>query len=780
VSGRARTAGVVLAAPLLLGAGGAADLALPRDGLRRDGSRVRIVVENRGDLASPPATLELRDRTPVGGTVGASSPYPFLPNRSGVWVFQEPDGPGAIRLTIGLGSGLDRATPGGEVRIEGAAAVEGPSGAVARGARGASVAWDPPGPRATTLDLRVVAAGDTIPRATILLRVAPDEPIPLVFGPDGGEARTQLRLPLDAHRREPARRRTVEVPPLPAGGRKELTAELPAGWPDEVFAWVDPLDGIDEIREGNNVACWRPDRDRVTLAALHLHSSFSEGAGSVDWQVLHAAASGYDLLWWSEHEWRMACRDHVTAVPFGADDAVGIEPSGTSAGAVVDAGFPDGEDGGALRLEVPRGEPGAAVASLSERRRRITYSLAADVTLAARVLARDLDPDDRFTVLAELSTHPGEKRRIAWVFRWEGTPPGEEDRSDAARQVVARTIPTGSWITVDLPLSRDAAALWPNGADDNLQGLRLAVTSGGSGASVLVDGITVRHGTCGDRLRRVQESWMEDYPNVAHLFAEEVSYGKPHLNQYGGPRGLFDGEAAWREARAADLVERVVSVGGIVSWCHPLGVSARPRARRYDPEYQDTLVALRFGGAAVLEVGFRRKGAGTLEDHLALWDEASRRGIVLTGIGVNDSHEWEWGSGENNFATWLAAPADDETRLLAALRSGRAVFGDPLQFRGRLSLECGRARPGDVLAGSAAGDVVVRLEGAPPGAVVRLVVDGSQPREWTAADGRGEWSARLEPGEAPFVRAEVRTAAGKPLAGSNPIWFDPEGRARRP
>ncbi|MFN8179915.1 MAG: hypothetical protein U0167_18430 [bacterium] len=772
---------LALAVPLL-GAKPMPDLAVPRADLRRDGKRIACVVENLGDAPSPPTTLLLTDRSPLGGSTGGSALYPFTPNRKELAIYQEPAGKDSIALSIGLGAGVDGAASSGRIRFDGASGT--PVLAPQSGVRmegGDVVAWDSPPPGGRLLRILVPARGGVAPRATVDLDWKMGDLLPVVLAPQGEVPSVSVPVILDALRRDPARRVVLPVKALDPGERCELSADMAGGIRDAVFAWVDPDDRIREVREGNNVACWHEDRDRVTLAALHLHSSFSEGAGSVDWQVLLAAASGYDLLWWSEHDWRLACRDHVASIGFEPGEDLDLDYAGTTEGASAGPTSEDAEHGLAMRLAVPRGQAGTAVATITDARKRMTYSLAAEITLEMRVLARGLDRGDRFALLAELSHHPGEKRRIEYSFRWEGTPAEDRDASDGVRRVVPRTLPTGSWVDVEIPLSQDAAEIWPNGLDDNVQGLRLSLRSAGSAASVLVDDVRIRAERCGASLRAVQESWMPDYPNVDHLFADEVSYSRPHLNEYGGPRGLFDFEAAWNETRVGSIAERVHGAGGIIAWCHPLGIRQGVKQRdRFTQAYQDSLLDGRFGGTDLLEVGFRRKGVAPLSEYLELWDDAGKRGIVITGIGVNDSHEWDWGSWENNFATWIPAPADDATRLLAALRTGRVMLGDPLRFQGTLSIECGSAGPGDVVAGDAPREVVVRAKDAPEGAHVRLVADGTSRGEWKVERGAGRWSLRLAPGEARAVRAEAWDADGGPLAFTNPIYFDAKGTMRRP
>jgi hypothetical protein len=186
-----------------------------------------------------------------------------------------------------------------------------------------------------------------------------------------------------------------------------------------------------------------------------------------------------------------------------------------------------------------------------------------------------------------------------------------------------------------------------------------------------------------------------------------------------------------------------------------------------------------FGGVDILEVGYRERAGRKLVDYLALWDRAAAAGLILTGIGVSDSHSIQWGSWENNFGTWLRAPAHDTYALLRSLRSGRAVFGDPLRFRGRVELHCGESEAGDVLTGGGPREVEIRLAAIGETRTVRLVADGELLREWTGVSGDERLSAELAPGAARVVRVEVWDENGEPLAFTNPLYFDREGDLSR-
>ena len=39
--------------------------------------------------------------------------------------------------------------------------------------------------------------------------------------------------------------------------------------------------------------------------AMHVHLSFSEGTGSMAWQLAHAQASQIPVVWWTDHDFRM-------------------------------------------------------------------------------------------------------------------------------------------------------------------------------------------------------------------------------------------------------------------------------------------------------------------------------------------------------------------------------------------------------------------------------------------------------------------------------------------
>jgi hypothetical protein len=86
---------------------------------------------------------------------------------------------------------------------------------------------------------------------------------------------------------------------------------------------------------------------------------------------------------------------------------------------------------------------------------------------------------------------------------------------------------------------------------------------------------------------------------------------------------------------------------------------------------------------------------------------------------------------------------------------------------------------GAVVAGQGPRAVRIRLSGAGDDRVVRLIADGETRREWTGVNGNAVLGEELPAGGAGFVRAEVWTADGRPLAFTNPVYFDADGGFRR-
>lgn len=763
--------------------GPAPDLTVRRDGFERVGDSLRVVVQNLGDAASPATVLELSDRPFSGGPTGTSSHYRPVPGMHAMWLDQEPEGKDALRLRLSIGRGLDPWKSTGEIRFRDTDRVrlETPVPGVTVDGSGPTVQWslDVPAEGVEIL-FRVDARPGRPPQMRLTVPPAGKLPPP-VYTWDARKRQGVIDLSLDCLDRPAAHRLRVPVPALGPGERTTLTAAFAGGALGEVSAAVDPDDEIAEIREGNNISTRAADSDHWSLSALHVHSCFSEGPGSFDWQAWQAARSGYDLVWWSEHDWRVACRDHLSEFGFEDEDPINVDFDVKGEGSRAERTRTEVSSGSRALLLATGPDGGTSRARVRSDRKRLAYTLASQVRISMRVLARDLQAGDVLTVGFDLSYHPSGARSLVYRLRWGGSDEESGDAGSPWAPEIPRALPTGGWVTVEFPVSDDAAARWWNGLDDNLIGVWFELQAAGP-AEVRVDDVSVRHEHCGMDLIRTEDEWTRSYPNLAHQVGGEISYIAPHLIRFGGDPALllYDLEREREEGQseteeAAETIRVVHAQGGLASWAHPLGVN---RIGSSDPDAIVARIGDDLAGADALEVGYRSRGGKSLADHFALWDSLSARGVVVTALGVNDSHYNQWSPSENDFGTWLESPADDQGSLLRALSSGRAFFGDPVLFRGRFALDLGGVPMGGIV-GDGPRSARIRFTDIGDDRTVRLIGDGEVLREWKGISGSGVLSEQLSAGQARTVRAELWAADGAPLAFTNPVFVDPDGTLHR-
>jgi len=611
------------------------------------------------------------------------------------------------------------------------------------------------------------------------------------------------------------------------------------------------------------------EREPVFGVQLHLHGSLSEGAGSMQGHN-HAASQlgeAVDVLWWTDHDWRIAAHTHVTGFDFeqgmAAEERVptplhvrqwdGREPLPEWAGAhapgseLAPASLSSSRSGWRrLRVASPArrtklsisdrearngskslhlgivgdaavGRRGAArvdddgwqrlaLAFTADRRRHVA-SLASDVRVRLSVMPVEASGDARLVVSVLLSQHPpGYRGRLDYRLVAAEQGGGERSVEIETRAAVGGALPlrvasidvpyeAGRWNDLVFDLSADAKELDLGGIDNSLAELGLAVEARGGGRfAAFVDALEIERVRVGPELFAEEKALAASLSQagVVNHVGQEVSYGA-HLNAYGPAVPLADSETHPYGYTPREAVEWAHAHGGIVSLNHVFGTGNDDIGHNF-PETRPAfdarvarLVKLRAHGADLLEVGYRRRGYG-LKGFIELWDTLSSSGVFITGVGVSDSHDnFEgWQDGGNNFITWVHAASASQEDLIEGLRRGRAYFGDPMLFDGRLDMETDTgARMGEVvLAAPGPRGITLRAEGLRKGQRVRLIRDGERVQGWPVEGDRFERRHAIEVASASSLRFEV-VEAGAPIALSNPIYFvvDPARRvpeARRP
>ena len=586
--------------------------------------------------------------------------------------------------------------------------------------------------------------------------------------------------------------------------------------------------------------------ERPYGVALHLHGSMSEGKASMRG---HAAAAravvpGLDVLWWTDHDWRIAAHTYVEAFDFeeGLEESElvprpyregqwdgraglpdwkpGLDPTAPPPPGSFEAvrktwrlAVPEASLPGEWLVETSRDEarqgvqslhvraasdaprPRQVVLSFAASRRRHIASLASGVRLRLSVLPADLSGGARLIVRVGLSQAiPGRGVRLDYVLSEEGLygepvpasrrrvrVPGTDKAVDVA-SVPLEAAP-GTWNDWTLELSRDAEALGLGGGDNSLVSLSLVVEVRGEGrAEAYFDALRIERDRVGEPLfaeaRRMAEALGDGEP--VHYVGQEISYAA-HLNAYGPDVPLSDSPGHPHGYTPREAVAFVHDHGGLVSLNHFFGVmfdrriAESARAQPYFDAALERLVANRAYGVDLLEVGYRARGYG-LEGYLALWDGLSREGIRLVGVGVSDSHEADvgWHEGPNNFITWIYARSPAQADLLAGLGAGRAFFGDPTRFSGRLDIHAeGGGRMGDLLV-RPAGPVEVELEadGLRPGQSIRVIRDGAPAGHFESPGSAWSRRVRIDLQAPTFLRFEVQEGDAT-VALSNPLYLRP-------
>jgi hypothetical protein len=581
------------------------------------------------------------------------------------------------------------------------------------------------------------------------------------------------------------------------------------------------------FRKGDDLA-----EQRVWSVQLHVHGSFSEGLGSIDSHSREARELGVDVIWWSDHDFRIASYRHVSSFGFdgGREPLDRGEPwrlrpdrfresgatkqlrpprqQGRTTKLAVEFTDTDPREGRAS-LRVRAAHPGSVfesyLTSFNSFRGLHRRSLASQVALRISLLAETTGPDVRALVEVGLSEHTSsasgelELHTLRYVCR-DGTPL----RRDAVYEIPLEC-PPDRWSDHRLDVSSDAVRGFPEfpGEDNSLHEIRFGVESRRDAiASARFDRLRIEQQHFGEASYARQRELIDEvsvlHPGPHQLQGVEISYAAAHLNEFSVDTRLLDYDQLIRDSDQPGVeppivdsagfkrfvLRRAVAAGhergGLVSYNHMFG-TARTGGVRNDPEATlSRLVANRLHGAELLEVGYRRRGGNTLEDHLWVWDQLALTGLRLVGIGVSDSHggpEERWRSAPNNFVSWVEAASPSKRDLIEGLRAGRVFFGDIVLFDGVVDLSTpDGARMGEtvVTTGSTA-QVVLEADGLAAGDRIHVVEGGGRTATHVAAGAqfRADHTVDLSNlGDGGgFVRFEVYDENGRAKVFSNPIYF---------
>ncbi len=501
---------------------------------------------------------------------------------------------------------------------------------------------------------------------------------------------------------------------------------------------------------------------------MHIHGSLSEQNGSMEWHASKAHAIGVDVIWWTDHDWRVDQLFYTEEYNF--ENCVWdpvlkkfVEPDQsfeqrwwevkraitTHQKSIVDSIAYEGAH--SLRMEVRDSANSSFYQPLdlmqTGSRKQNQYCLAANLQFHVAIYPEQFDPlFDKIAIQFRLSERTSTWPNLRYVA---GSMSGE------APGTASLPATPGMWNLYDIDVSGDARLLLSTGgadsvvAQDNSTFETRVMVEANEGRTVVAFVDDVRYtndeSLAGDGLlnwTRTAAAYYETvYPDVRHFVGSEVSKYKaqPHMNAYAPNHTLIDYTGTVFTDSLYYAVEQVHAQGGLVSYNHPWGVGIYGNLNETPEEKAERifymklgLIGIRVYDCDLLEVGYRYRHGINLAGHLDLWDALTGNAIFLTGTGISDTHGstpfYGWApwqpiaTYENNYVTWIWATGIAEIPLLDALVAGRAYFGDPYRWEGELDMATGEGFPmGRVVVTDATShELLVRVTNVPPGAEVRL------------------------------------------------------------
>jgi len=550
--------------------------------------------------------------------------------------------------------------------------------------------------------------------------------------------------------------------------------------------------------------------------AMHIHSCFSEGDGSMEAHLAQAEQEGIDVVWWTEHDHRMVARNYIKAINFNSfteyDNGGSLtwrsrlegELATSSAAIVTHPASPNDPGGRALRIAATSkpGQTGTRRVWADAKNDCLTTSLT-DTSIAIEVYPQQLNEDGWADIRIQSSYRPAREGRVAGqysvIYRIGGSrPKGTRELLNELTALVVVGAKNGGWKLLEFEPVADLNSFWPgvNFQDSGLTEITLSITSrNGRAAKTTFDGLRfVRSARTAQEAIATQRQLMDGYvaafPTVVQHQGMEVSESTPHLNWFGNTD-------IWPAADPANYdvglaVSRIHEAGGMVSYNHPYGSSGGPYSTSQRTTKRrsvtSTLVNEKAFKADCLEVGYIGGRAGMLlRDYIDLWDVLSRNAVFITGTGATDDHNGRsWAELQWRCTTGVWATGTELDPLQRALNQGRAWFADMSLFGGSLDLTAegyiGMGQAGFVtlpksgLAVSVVGaepdwsvSVVMGVVDEPGAAALDPLVARKKFSMAEAVD--GVLSLSVNTVVSRFYRVELMNGSGAVVAYSNPVWL---------
>lgn len=519
-------------------------------------------------------------------------------------------------------------------------------------------------------------------------------------------------------------------------------------------------------------------------------------------QLDQATKNNVDVIWWTDHDWRMEAYGYFDGIAFDGTDEHGdlewfVQNEGTvtdAAHAFIDEPHSPFETGKAMRVTATGPAPDWGASYIWAKAGNSFYSTnVSDTMLSIDVLAEQLGQDAELVVQLETSYRPATAGRPAGVYVLEYRVGTHQARAlETPLTGVVTIARTGGWQTLTMHPLRDIRMFWPDivAEDSGLARLRFGIRArnGATGQAVFDH---LRIDRTRDPLRwpvRMQGELMrrlgKRYPKVTQFQSAEVSMVR-HMNVFMEDFELYRYPPTGKAPTKDNSVEAAEAVA---RWYHDRGALVQ---YNHPPTSTTELVATKAMGTDLIEIADFDGDFTVIHERINLYDVAARNAIFLTATSQIDDHDGrDWLGWSHLYLTSVWARSKRLRDLTAALSSGQAWWYHlRLWPTGILDLtvEGRRAMGRAVQTAAASLSVGIIADNLPADATVQVVVGVCDRTGATtpsiekhpypaAALGRGMMPFRLERKNGQYLRTEVYDSSGVLLGFSNPFWLLPTDR----
>ncbi|MGI5899585.1 MAG: histidine phosphatase family protein [Christensenellales bacterium] len=533
---------------------------------------------------------------------------------------------------------------------------------------------------------------------------------------------------------------------------------------------------------------------KLVKAHMHLHTSF-ETSASMESHAYQARALGLNALFITDHDVRMGyLKRRVNQLYF---DQPALYIAREMEGEVVaEGGWLTQTDRHvgvcrppslykshpyAMLLSAPAG--GGCSAFLDSRGKGHQASLLADLSLNMAFLLPAFNPETQGICLRiPMSQRPGDNRQRQLCYFTGACPPSALEGAYA----LPFSIGTGRWEELSLSLSKDMRALAPFGEDNCFCTVHIELYNQSTEPFELYHGgFSLERKYIAEKVRLRQQELADKigpvYGLKIYACTEISNAGSNHRNSFSPQVPVLDYSKWNYDIPLEDALEHVRRHRAVSSLNHmflPWKNKTLSAVERENAVKQliETLAENDCEEVQVLEVGFPEGRYGfSLSDHLRVWDALALKGLLLTGIGVSDSHNSEvgWQNG-NNFAACIFSKSDSQEDLLKSIESGRLYSADPVVWPWAFSLSVDGACMGKALRTEkgAVHSICVEATAPGPGFTLRISSHEAVIAERTLSPGQSRLKASFIAGkDIEAIRAQIFAPDGRCCLISNPIYL---------